>query len=198
MNHLAHTFLAPDSPEARVGSILGDFTRGVTLSELPGPVMLGVRHHRAVDAFTDQHPEVLASKQLFSSQRRRFAGVALDVLYDHYLLRHWHRFSEADHQTFVHGVYRELISHQDVMPLAMVKVTRHMVEHDWFGAYEDFENIGYALDRVASRIRFANQFAGIIEEIRANDEQLEARFLQFFPELLNFASEKAASLSAQP
>jgi len=197
MNHLAHTFLAPDSPEARVGSILGDFCRGVRLAELPEPVLLGVRHHRAVDAFTDQHPDVLASKQLFSSQRRRFAGVALDLLYDHYLLRHWHRFSHTDHHRFVRGVYRELASHEDIMPASMVKVTRRMVQHDWFGAYEDFENIGYALDRVASRIRFANQFAGIIEEIRANDEQLEARFLQFFPELLKFAEAEADSLSAQ-
>lgn len=62
----------------------------------------------------------------------------------------------------------------------MLKVTRRMVQHDWFGAYEDFENIGYALDRVADRIRFPNRFAGIIEEIRANDELLEAQFLQFF------------------
>ncbi len=76
MNHLAHVFLAPDSPEARVGSILGDFTRGVDLSTLPDPVKQGVRHHRAVDSFTDQHPDVLASKQVFSRQRRRFAGVA--------------------------------------------------------------------------------------------------------------------------
>lgn len=198
MNHLAHTFLAPDSPGARVGSILGDFTRGVELSELPEPVIRGVRHHRSVDVFTDNHPAVLASKTLFSPQRRRFAGVALDILYDHYLLRHWHRFSEADHHRFVGAVYHELETHEHVMPLAMVKVTRRMVQHDWFGAYEDFENIGYALDRVAERIRFPNRFAGIIEEIRANDELLEARFLQFFPELITFAREDAAGCSNQP
>ncbi|KPQ27565.1 MAG: hypothetical protein HLUCCX14_14320 [Marinobacter excellens HL-55] len=197
MNHLAHTFLAPDSPGARVGSILGDFTRGVELSALPEPVIRGVRHHRSVDVFTDQHPAVLASKALFSAQRRRFAGVALDILYDHYLLRHWHRFSQMDHNRFVSAVYHELETHEHLMPPPMVKVTRRMVQSDWFGAYEDFDNIGYALDRVAERIRFPNRFAGIIEEIRANDELLEARFLQFFPELITFASEDAAGLSPQ-
>ncbi|MEP3588057.1 MAG: ACP phosphodiesterase [Marinobacter sp.] len=187
MNHLAHTFLALDSPEARVGSILGDFSRGVDWSALPAPVLGGVRHHLAVDTFTDQHPQVLASKQLFSKQRRRFAGVALDILYDHFLLRHWHRYSDCEQTVFIQTVYRELSAHEPVMPPAMIKVTRHMVEHDWFGSYQELDNIGYAIDRVAERIRFPNQFTGIIDEIRENERELEANFLQFFPELQTFA-----------
>lgn len=189
MNHLAHVFLAPDSAECRVGSILGDFSRGVDLFALPGKVQEGVRHHIAVDVFTDSHAEVLASKRLFSPQRRRFAGVALDVLYDHYLLRHWQSFSPASRDAFVHRVYQELQHNEHLMPAPMVRVTRHMVRHDWFGAYQSLGNIGDALDRVAERIRFPNQFAGIIDEIRANDVQLERHFLNFFPELQSFAKQ---------
>ncbi len=189
MNHLAHVFLAPDSPEARVGSILGDFTRGIDVSLLPVPVQQGIRHHRAVDSFTDQHPEVLASKAVFSRQRRRFAGVALDILYDHYLLRHWQRFSQTDRGIFVEGIYHELQRNEHLMPEKMAQVTRRMVEYDWFGAYRDLESIGYALDRVAGRIRFANKFTGMIDEIRANDVELEKRFLRFFPDLQSFAGD---------
>lgn len=189
MNHLAHVFLAPDSPEARVGSILGDFTRGIDVSLLPVSVQQGIRHHRAVDSFTDQHPEVLASKTLFSKQRRRFAGVALDILYDHYLLRHWQRFSQTDRAIFIEHIYQELQRNEHLMPEKMAQVTRRMVEHDWFGAYRDLESIGYALDRVAGRIRFANKFTGMIEEIRANDVELENRFLRFFPDLQYFAGD---------
>jgi acyl carrier protein phosphodiesterase len=187
LNHLAHVFLAPDSPEARVGSILGDFTRGVDLSTLPDSVKQGVRHHRAVDSFTDQHPDVLASKQLFSRQRRRFAGVALDILYDHFLLKHWERFSEIERETFIRRIYSELQQQEHLMPDKMARVTRRMVWNDWFGAYSDLENIGYALDRVAGRIRFRNEFNGMITEIRANQEQLEHYFLAFFPDLQEFA-----------
>ncbi|MBU2955798.1 ACP phosphodiesterase [Marinobacter sp. F3R08] len=187
MNHLAHVFLAPDSSEARVGSILGDFTRGVDLSALPDQVNQGVRHHRAVDSFTDKHPEVLASKQVFSRQRRRFAGVALDVLYDHFLLKHWDRFSNVERETFIHNVYNELQEKEHLMPEQMARVTRLMVLNDWFGAYQDIENIGYALDRVARRIRFTNDFGGIITEIQEHQQDLEQRFLDFFPELQKFA-----------
>lgn len=187
MNHLAHVFLAPDSPEARVGSILGDFTRGVDLSALPDSVKHGVRHHRAVDSFTDQHPDVLASKQVFSRQRRRFAGVALDILYDHFLLKHWDQFSDIEREAFIRRIYNELQQKEHLMPDKMARVTRSMVWNDWFGAYEDLENIGHALDRVAGRIRFRNEFAGIITEVRANHDELEFRFLSFFPDLQEFA-----------
>lgn len=187
MNHLAHVFLAPDSPESRVGSILGDFSRGVQLASLPDKVQEGVRHHRAVDVFTDSHAAVLASKKLFSTQRRRFAGVALDVLYDHYLLKHWQTFSMTPRDDFVQEVYDDLQSNEHLMPPAMIRVTRHMVRHDWFGAYRNLDNIGDALDRVAERIRFPNQFGGIIVEIRDHHTELEKHFLSFFPELQSFA-----------
>lgn len=187
MNHLAHLFLAPNSPEARVGSLLGDFTRGVDLAALPDSVRLGVRHHLAVDSFTDKHPDVLASKRLFSAQRRRFSGVALDILYDHFLLLHWSAFTDADQNTFINDVYTELQANEDLMTPVMSRTTRHMVSHDWFGSYRDLDNIGYALDRVAARIRFQNSFAGIIDEIRPIHSELEERFLSFFPDLQEFA-----------
>jgi len=183
MNHLAHLFLAPDSPEARIGSILGDFCKGLSLRELPKQVQRGMQHHWSVDDYTDRHPQVLASRRLFSSRRRRFAGVALDILYDHYLLKHWYEFTGVEQDEFIRRVYRELSEHEPLMPDAMARVTRRMTEDDWFGHYRHLDNIGFALDRVAARIRFPNRFDGIIEEIRHNDAELEARFLRFFPDL---------------
>lgn len=172
-----------------MGSILGDFTRGVDLSALPGEVHRGVRHHFAVDTFTDRHPEVLESKRLFSQQRRRFAGVALDILYDHFLLKHWHSFSDHDCDRFILRTYRELNANRHLMPLRMAKVTARMVDYDWFGAYQDLDNIGQAMDRVAARVRFPNRFEGMIEEIHNHSEELEQRFLRFFPELQTIAKE---------
>lgn len=187
MNHLAHLFLAPDSELHRVGSLLGDFARGLDSQALSPSLHEGLRHHLSVDAFTDQHPDVIASKRLFSSQRRRFAGVALDILYDHYLLRHWHRFSSMDVDDFIDQVYAELRNHRKVMPEKMQTVTGQIVRYDWFRSYQSLDNIGFALDRVANRIRFRHSFNGIIEEIETHDEELEAHFLSFFPDLKEHA-----------
>ena len=189
MNHLAHLFLSPDEPRVRIGSLMGDFVRGIDIRQLPTEVQVGIAHHRAVDTFTDSHPDVLASKRLFSSRRRRFAGVALDMLYDHYLLRHWQRFSNVQAATFIAHVYREFGEYEHLMPEKMTLVTRKMAGHDWFNAYSDMDQLGFALNRVAQRIRFRHEFHDIITEIKEHDEELERRFLSFFPDLITFAGD---------
>lgn len=184
MNHFAHLYLAQPTLESRIGNLLGDFARGVDAQTLPIPVQHGLANHRAVDAFTDRHPLVRQAKALFSPRRRRFAGVALDVLFDHYLIRHWTQFAQEDRASFTQSVYRDLRCGRDLMPPPMQQVTASIVEHDWFGSYASLDGIGYALDRVALRIRFPNRFDGIVDEIRVLDDELESLFLAFFPELL--------------
>lgn len=186
MNHFAHLFLARPTVESRVGNLLGDFAQGLNVETLAAPVKAGLINHRKVDAYTDSHPDVLTCKRLFSPQRRRFAGVALDVLFDHYLLRHWDTFASIPAQDFIASVYRDLEAGRHLMPPRMATTTARMIDNDWFNAYTELENIGYALDRIAGRIRFRNDFEGIIEEIRAYDLVLEEHFLNFFPSLLTF------------
>lgn len=191
MNHLAHLCLAQPTVESRVGNLLGDFARGVDAGSLSVGLQNGLANHRAVDAFTDRHPQVRKAKTLFSDQRRRFAGVALDVLFDHYLIRHWTRFHNQNHDEFIASLYQDLTQGRDLMPLHMQQVTLSIVERDWFGSYASLDNIGRALDRVAGRIRFPNQFAGIIEEIRAHDRDLEVAFLDFYPQLVDHVQDRA-------
>lgn len=192
MNHFAHLYLASPTVESRVGNLLGDFARGVRPEALAPEIREGLVNHRAVDAFTDRHPEVLACKALFSEQRRRFAGVALDILFDHYLLRHWDRFGIGEKTSYIQWLYSDLEAGRELMPVPMAATTELMIGYDWFHAYMDFDTVGKAIDRVASRVRFANRFEGMIEEIREHDAELEARFLRFFPELIRACSQPGA------
>ena len=194
MNHFAHLFLARPTVESRIGNLLGDFAQGLDVNGLSAPVKAGLINHRKVDAYTDSHPDVLACKRLFSPQRRRFAGVALDVLFDHYLLRHWSTFASTPQQEFIASVYRDLEAGRHLMPPRMATTTAHMIDNDWFNAYNELDNIGYALDRIAGRIRFRNDFAGIIEEIKTWDPVLEGHFLSFFPNLLAFGPPEQTEL----
>lgn len=183
MNYFAHLTLARPSAESKVGNLLGDFMRGVRAQDLPEAVQLGLENHRLVDRLTDGDPRVMASRKLFSPQRRRFAGVALDVLFDHFLIRHWDRFHHRPLQTVIAADYQWLREGEPLMPEPMRLTTRRMVEYDWINHYRELENVGRALDRIAARVRFANRFEGALEDILEHHDHFENVFLDLYPRL---------------
>jgi acyl carrier protein phosphodiesterase len=192
MNHFAHLVLSRPTIESAVGNLLGDFARGVDAQSLSAPVRAGLLNHRAVDRFTDSHPLVRDMKRGFSRKRRRFAGIALDIYFDHLLLEHWQRFDGRAREDVIAEFYQRMQAGQSLMPGAdMRRVTLRMIEYDWFGSYRDLDAVAESLDRVAGRIRFANDFGNAIEELQRNHDQIRDGFLKFFPQLQRHVTEQA-------
>ena len=192
MNHFAHLVLSQPTLESTVGNLLGDFARGVDAERLPPAVRAGLDNHRAVDRFTDTHPRVVEMKRAFSHKRRRFAGIALDIYFDHLLIRHWDRFERRDLDGLIGEFYRRMDAARDLMPGEnMRRVTRRMIEYDWFGSYRDLDAVAESLDRVAARIRFRNDFADAIEDLLHNREMIREGFLEFYPQLRAHVTELA-------
>ena len=184
MNHFAHCVLAQRNTASIIGNLLGDFARGVDVNALPPQIRAGLENHRAVDRFTDRHPLVVEMKQRFSTRRRRFAGIALDLYFDHLLIASWESLESDELAITIAEIYRHFeLGHQQMPSPTMQRATRLMVEHDWFGTYGYVEGIAHALDRVAERIRFPNAFDNAIEELQAHHQHFEDGFRVFYPEL---------------
>ncbi|SYK10810.1 acyl carrier protein phosphodiesterase [Klebsiella pneumoniae] len=49
--------------------------------------------HRRIDVLTDNLPEVTEAKGWFRPETRRVAPITLDVMWDHFLSRHWTQLS---------------------------------------------------------------------------------------------------------
>ena len=192
MNHFAHLVLSQPTLESTVGNLLGDFARGIDLDRLPCAVLAGLHNHRAVDRFTDAHPRINQMKRAFSPERRRFAGIALDIYFDHLLIQHWQRFEQRNLESLISEFYQRMSAARDLMPHEnMRRVTGRMVEYDWFGSYRDIDAVAESLDRVAARIRFSNRFANAIEDLQRNHEQIRDGFFEFYPQLQQHVSELA-------
>ena len=192
MNHFAHLVLAQPTVESTVGNLLGDFARGVDQQELAPTIMAGLLNHRAVDRFTDGHPLVREMKLGFSPQRRRFAGIALDIYFDHLLINHWSRFETRGLESLIEELYRRIHAGNHMMPGEnMRQVTRRMIEYDWFGSYRELDATAEALDGVAARIRFANRFDNAIEDLQRNHDMIRDGFFEFYPQLQQHVLELA-------
>ena len=75
-----------------------------------------MRRHRRVDVLTDRHARFLKLKARFPDPHRRYAGILLDVLFDHFLSVEWSRVAPGDRDEFIEGVYRVLCDHPALLP----------------------------------------------------------------------------------
>ncbi len=188
MNYLAHLFLSDSCDDALIGGLLGDFVKGNPAGRYNAIMAESILLHRKVDTFADAHPVPRASRNRIDGRRRRFAGVIIDVCYDHFLARHWQRFSGEGLAVFTHRVYAVLHRHRAMLPKRLNRILPVMVAEDWLGGYAHIERVAVTLDRIASRLSSGSQFKGAIADVHANYAALEADFFAFFPDLMAFCN----------
>ena len=184
MNYLAHLFLSGHTPEALIGGLLGDFVKGAIGDRYDTRVCKGISLHRKIDRYTDDHEVVAASRRLMSKERRRFAGIMVDVFYDHFLARHWSRYAVVSLDQFTGEVYPILLQHRHQFPQRLQYILPHMVRDDWLGSYRELWRVGAALEGISRRLRRSNTLGGGLRELETNYVRFEQHFLAFFPQLI--------------
>ncbi|EIM00789.1 ACP phosphodiesterase [Rhodanobacter denitrificans] len=188
MNHLAHTLLAGDDEALQLGGMLGDFVRGPPDAVLfPPRVIAGIRLHRAIDAYTDAHPEVLAAKVLLPPPYRRYAGILLDMWFDRCLARDFPQWSAQPLAEYSLAL-RALLWRQDaLLPPALRRFRGYMETHGLPAAYTDDAVFGDALGGIGQRLSRANPLASALPLLLQREAELQGRFAAFFPQLREFA-----------
>jgi acyl carrier protein phosphodiesterase len=196
MNYLAHAFLSRHTPDAITGGLLGDFVKGQGFERYPPAVRDAILLHRAIDRFTDAHAIPRASRTLVSPGRRRFAGILVDVFYDHFLARHWSRYSTTALEDFTQQVYATLWPQRASFPERLQRILPHMMTDDWLASYAEIGNVHLALNGIARRFRRfprAQVLTTAVEELEREYAGFEEHFLAFFPELMRFTQSQLAS-----
>lgn len=189
MNYLAHLTLCRRDTHSVVGNLMGDFCKYRNGEPLPARVITGIEHHRRIDRFTDSHPVIAELKPLFSPGRRRFAGIILDMAFDHFLSCHWQRFCQEEIEPFIQHSYARLTEGMGYMPGQMQSAMQAMIREDWLGGYAQLSGIDEMLNRMSRRMRFENRLSGSVAEIENNYERFEAGFLQFYPALIELVQQ---------
>jgi acyl carrier protein phosphodiesterase len=193
MNFLAHALLAGDSPALVVGGVVGDWIKGPLPGALPDDLARGVALHRAIDTFAETHPAFCASRARMSPARRRYAGVLVDIFWDHLLARDWARYREEGLGSYCALVYRQIADRRDHLPASSHHALELMAREDWLQSYSGLEGIADVLARMSRRARQPNPLAGGEVEFIAAAEGFERDFRAWLPDAQRFVADWLAT-----
>lgn len=189
MNFLAHAYLAGDDEAHRLGGLMGDFIKGPLPGGLRPDLAAGVALHRRIDSYAERHPAFRQSRARVSAARRRYAGIMVDMFYDHFLAHHWSRYHAEPLEDYTDGIYRMLARRVGCLPQDLAEIAPRMASQDWLGSYARVESIATALDRMARyRLRQPNNLAGAGEELLEHYAGFEEDFHVFIDDAKGMAS----------
>lgn len=198
MNYLAHLCLTEGVPERIVGNLIGDFVKGAPEERFPPGIVEGVRLHRAIDRFTDDHPYVHRALARIDPARRRFAGIAVDMAFDHFLARDWRGADPEGFDEARRAAYALLLTHRDAAPPRARPVIEAMVRDDWWASYARLDGIALALERMSRRLSRPNGLAETAGDIERAYNALDGDFAAFWPEIRAFAGEHQQRAHCMP
>jgi acyl carrier protein phosphodiesterase len=153
MNFLAHLLTGDNGDQMLLGSHAGDFVRG-RIDRHDLRLRSGIRLHRLVDAWADDHPSFSLLRRKLSPLVGKYAPVAADMLIDHVLARRWPEWSTGETlPEFENRVGGVLTRRIDWLPPEARRVTRMMVEGQWLSSYASEAGIASAMKRMSGRLR---------------------------------------------
>jgi len=183
MNFLGHLHLSGDEPLVIAGNFMADAVKGRDLSRFHPDVRRGILLHRAIDHFTDGHPLHRAGRERVRDHAGRYAGVVMDIFYDHLLAESWPRWHSEPLPDFAQRMYALLQAHGNILPDRTRAMLPHMVRGDWLTSYGTMEGLARALAGLARRVPMGQVMHGSERVLAEHLERYREEFARFFPEV---------------
>ena len=190
MNFLAHIYLSGDNELLKIGNFMGDGVRGNDYLDYPEEIQKGIVLHRAIDTFTDAHETFRISKHRLHERYGHYSGVIVDILYDHFLAKNWHLFSNVPLSTYTETFYESLETNYNILSERTKKIMPTMIKQNWILNYATFEGIGTILYQMDYRTKFRSKMQFATEELVQYESDFEQEFFSFFKELQEYVAQK--------
>lgn len=186
MNVLAHIYLSGDSDEIIIGNYIGDYVKGRDYLKYPELIKKGIILHRHIDDFTDKHPVVHRSKMLFTRKYHKYAGVVIDILYDHYLTKEWDTFSRRPLESITYQFYRAMVNNYEILPPKVKDRFPFFIINNWIESYKTSKGLRKVLNTMSKRTSLPAESKYAIKTFNKNYYSLGEDFMEFFPQLIEY------------
>ena len=183
MNFLAHIYLSGDSKDILIGNFIGDYVKGKKFTGYPEEVKQGIMLHRKIDSFTDSHNLTHSSKKIIAEKYGLYAGIVVDIYYDHFLSANWHLYSEIPLKDYIQNRYRLLDSGFSVFPAGVKSWFPYFIKSNWLETYIHFNGLNMVFKRMSYRTSLPDHSEYAVSQLKENYDFLKENFIEFFSDM---------------
>ena len=194
MNFLAHIYLSGDNDLIKIGNFIADGIRGKQFETFPAEIQKGIILHRAIDTYTDAHPTFRQSTKKLHEKYHHYAGVIIDVFYDHFLAKNWKTYSDENLEDFVKRFYDSLTENHALLTERTQHLMPVMFRENWLVSYQTIEGIHHILTQMDRRTKNTSKMQFASNELKEYYTEFETEFTAFFEELKQHVNHKLLSL----
>jgi len=186
MNFLAHIYLSGDNDDVRLGNFIGDYIKGRAFHIYPEKIKEGILLHRFIDSFTDKNTHTLDAKNLFAPKYRKYAGIVIDIIYDHFLAANWLKYSYVDLKDFINEFHDLLVERNDMLPAEVQEFVPRLIRNNRIYSYKDIEGIRSVLSTMPKYTSLPDHADFAIDILKENYEFLRHNFSLFFSDIIYY------------
>ncbi|MBI4945711.1 MAG: DUF479 domain-containing protein [Bacteroidetes bacterium] len=189
MNFLAHLYLSDNDDQLMIGNFIADSVKGSMFKNYPEGIAKGIKLHRAIDFYSDNHPVFLQSVIRLRPAYRKYAGVVVDIFYDHFLAKNWKDYSEKPLKQYADEVHSLMMKNIFIMPDNSLMFLKYAMRTNRMVSYATIEGIGETLYGMSRRTTFKSNMELSVNNLKENYPLFENEFREFFEEARMFAVE---------
>jgi len=181
-------FLSGDVPELLVGNFMGDFVKGPLGDAYPSRIRQGLMLHRKIDSFAQKDVCFQASRLRLAPHYGLYRGVLVDLFYDHFLAKEWHRWSRREFSDYLSWARNCIELHRSALPQKLQGLVP-VIFDELLPSYSSIDGIGSALTRMSRRVTRPNPLSGGEAELISHYGELKVDFTSFTRNAQQFAAD---------
>ena len=194
MNFLAHIHLSGENEFIKIGNFMADGVRGKQYENFPPAIQKGILLHRAIDTFTDAHPLFRQSTKKLHSRYHHYAGVIVDMYYDHFLAKNWSDYHPESLALYSEKFYQSLLDNHSILTSKTQHLLPYMMEYNWLVNYQSVAGLERILNQMDHRTKNQSLMRFATEELVTHYDEFEAEFSLFYKEVQLFSKNKLNEL----
>lgn len=169
-------------------NLFGDFVKGSDLHEFRPEIQYGIRLHRKIDHYIDNHPGVNELSHNLYGELPRISSIAIDLFFDHLLARNWPEFHNVPLEQFVSNFFEHSVIQTDYPRTKFWWVLDKMRKGKWIENYREHTGLKFACEGLSRRISFPNELHHAPSIFLKRETEIENCFRQYMKDATVFFS----------